>query len=85
MSMASTSPRTKAPCELAGQTQAPLSRRGLGEAQSPPGASHLEAWASSSRDTASWGFFLFGTHHSSLPPAAIYRGPWDPKGQGLGI
>ena len=73
VSVASASPRTKALCELKGQTQAPLSGRSLGKAQGQPGTSHLAAWASS-RDTVPWGFFLSRARQSSLPPPVLLRG-----------
>lgn len=62
-SVVSALPRTKALCELKGQTQVPLSGRGLGKAQCQPGTSHLIAWASP-KATASWGF---------LPPRAFQQ------------
>lgn len=64
VSVASVSPRTKAPCELAEQTQAPLSGRGLGEAQSQPGPSHLATWAFP-RDAVTGAFLLSRALHSS--------------------
>lgn len=55
--VASALPTTKNLCELKGQTQVPLSGRGLGEAQSQSGTSHLTAWASP-KPTVSQGFLL---------------------------
>ena len=82
--VASTSPRTKAPCELAGQTQAPLSGRGLGEAQSPPGAFHLTAWASSSSDTVPWASSYSGPITAPCHPLPSSGDPGTQKGKALG-
>lgn len=56
-SVVSVLPRTQALCELKGQTQVSLSGRGLGNAQSQSGTSHLTAWASP-KPTMFQGFFL---------------------------
>ena len=84
MRVASTSPRTKAPCELAGQTQAALSGRGLGEAQSPPGAFHLTAWASSSSDTVPWASSYSGPITAPCHPLPSSGDPGTQKGKALG-
>lgn len=84
VSVASTCPRTKAPCELAGQTQAPLSGRGLSEAQSPPRAFHLTAWASSSSDIVPWASSYSGPFTAPCHPLPSSGDPGTQKGKALG-